>query len=134
MADFQLDHNLSHRLAPELRALGHGCVTARDLGLEGADDDLHLTTATDAGRILVTHNRRDFIALHRVWHRWSRRWGAGERHAGILVLLPQKPELSELAAAQALDAIASRTVLVNQLYEYTRPPQSQWRHEHGFTV
>ncbi len=123
MASFQLDHNLSRRLAPALRAFGQDCVAARDLGLEGADDDIQLTTATDAGRILVTHNRKDFIALHRAWRRWSRHWGVTERHGGILVLLPQKPELP------ILDEVVAGHAIAGELHEYLRPPGARWRHE-----
>lgn len=128
MARFFLDHNVSHRLAPALRRLGHDVVTARDLGLEGADDDQQLTAATDAARVLVTHNRKDFIALHRAWHRWSRRWGVEAAHGGILVLLPQKPELPVAAAARALDEAITRYRVANELLEYTRPPLPRWRH------
>ena len=65
MARFLLDHNVSRRLVGELHLLGHDAETARDLGLGRADDDQLLTAATDAGRVLVTHNGQDFRALHR---------------------------------------------------------------------
>ncbi len=65
MVRFYLDHNVSLHLAPALIALGHDVATARDLGLTGADDDIHLSTATDDSRILVTHDRQDFVLLHR---------------------------------------------------------------------
>ena len=129
MARFLLDHNVSRRLVSELHLLGHDAETARDLGLGRADDDQLLTAATDAGRVLVTHNGQDFRALHRAWHRWSRRWGAREAHGGILVLRPQRPELPVAEAARVLDEAVGRYQLANALFEYTRPPAARWRHE-----
>lgn len=125
---FHLDHNIARDLAPALQLLGHDAVTARDLGLERADDDLHLTAATDAGRILVTYNRKDFITLHRVWHRWSRRWGASERHGGILILSQNRP-LPIMDEARLLDEFVGRQPVAGELYEYLKPPVARWRRE-----
>ncbi len=128
VASFLLDHNVSRHLLPPLRRLGHDALSARDLGLDRVDDDILLTVATDAGRILVTHNGGDFIVLHRVWRRWSRRWGAREEHAGILIL-PQRPALPTPETAGVLDALAVRGALANELFEYRKPPASHWRQE-----
>ena len=126
VASFLLDHNLSRHLLPPLRRLGHDALSARDLGLDRVDDDILLTVATDAGRILVTHNGGDFIVLHRVWRRWSRRRGAREEPAGILIL-PQRPALPNPDAADALNAIAARGALANELFEYRKPPANHWQ-------
>lgn len=125
---FHLDHNIARDLVLALRLLGHDAVTARDLGLERADDDLHLTAATDAGRIFVTYNRNDFIALHRVWQRWSRRWGASERHGGILILSQNRP-LSVAEEARVLDELVVAQAVTGELYEYLKPPAARWRRE-----
>ncbi len=124
MARFYLDHNVSLHLVPALIALGHDAATARDLGLTGADDDMHLTTASDDGRILVTHDRQDFVLLHRAWHRWSRRWGVTAAHAGILVI-PQAPRLPLPDAARELDRAAGWP-LANELLIYRRGHLRLW--------
>lgn len=81
MAAFYLDHNVAVQVAHMLRAAGHDIVTARDLGLDHASDDEHLLTAAQQVRILVSHNRADFVLLHTAWQRWTAAWQAGQRKA-----------------------------------------------------
>ena len=49
-------------------------MTAWDLGLTAADDDVHLWEAAVTDRILVAHNADDFILLHKAWRRWLAGW------------------------------------------------------------
>jgi len=51
----------------ELRRLGHDVRTTRDEGNadEGVPDEEVLRFAIASGRAVITHNRRDFIRLHR---------------------------------------------------------------------
>ena len=87
MADFYLDNDVSLRLAPLLRSVGHRVTTTRELGLSGASDDAQLLTAAWNGWILITHNRRDFMMLHDAWRTWPAAFGlALPPHPGILVL------------------------------------------------
>jgi hypothetical protein len=100
-------------------------VTARELGLEDADDDVHLLVALQDGRILVTHNGDDFILLHRAWRRWTQFWRVSQPHAGILII-PQAPHLSPTRATDELDRIQARAVLANELYEYEWRTSRDW--------
>ena len=132
MARFQLDHNVSHQLALELRRSGHDVVTAWDLGLQEADDDVHLAIAADEARVFITHNGGDFRLLHKAWRRWAQRWRVAEAHAGILVV-PQRPlvPIAELAVLldEFLVTSAGRTrALANELYTYDRTAGA-WLHE-----
>ncbi len=128
MANFYLDHNVSHQLAHALRALGHGVDTAYGLRLDAADDDEQLATAALSGRILVTHNRRDFILLHRAWFRWARLWGVTNvQHHGIL-MIPDAPRLPTPDAARALDIIDGQP-LTNLLLQYRLGPPAHWQTE-----
>ncbi|HEX5506266.1 MAG TPA: DUF5615 family PIN-like protein [Thermomicrobiales bacterium] len=128
MARFHLDHNVSMALTALLRAAGHDTVTAGDLGLQRADDDVHLAEAAEAGRIFVTHNRTDFVLLHRAWHRWSRRWGVHRPHAGILVI-PQAPHLQPAQAAVEVEGIVRQAPISGELYIYDWQAGTGWRRE-----
>jgi predicted nuclease of predicted toxin-antitoxin system len=71
-----------------LRLLGHDVLTTRDTGQanEGIPDDDVLNFATLDGRAVLTHNRKDFIKLHRT----------KPDHAGIIVCT-QNPDFAALA-------------------------------------
>lgn len=55
------------------------CLTSEEAGMKRAPDDEQLRFAADAGRILITANRRDFARLHSQWMR------EGKHHAGIVI-------------------------------------------------
>lgn len=57
-----------------LRLLGHDVLTAQDDGRAGAPDPDVLARAHALGRVVLSHNRRDFERLHR----------QGADHSGIL--------------------------------------------------
>lgn len=138
MARFHLDHNVSHQIAELLRTRGHDVLTAWDLGLMFADDDVHLWTAADDNRIVVTHNRDDFRLLHKAWHRWFFLWTAAQigngisavkpSHSGIIVV-PQAPHLSPAAVATEIDALVARVSLVDQFYWYDWQSGRGWMQE-----
>ncbi len=127
MARFPLDENVSATIAARLRALGHDVATAGDLGLLGADDEVHLLAAEKTDRILVTHNRDDFRLLHRAWRLWARDWGVRRSHAGVLVI-PQAPHWSPQHAATEVDLI-SRLPLRDELYTYDWQGSRGWQQE-----
>ena len=126
MARFQRDHNVSRQIADLLRARGHDVVTARELGLEDAADDVHMLAAIQASRVFVTHNRADFVLLHYAWRRWTAAWRVSRPHRGILVV-PQPPHLSPARVADELHAIQAAVSLVDELYEY------EWQTGLGWT-
>ena len=122
MPRFHLDHNVSQKISPLLRTMGHDVVTARDLRMEAAGDEEHLLVAANSVRTLVTSNVKDFRLLHDAWQRWSQDWGIEKRHAGILII----PD-TWLApyATQQLDAFIQITSsVVNELHEWNH----LWRH------
>ena len=49
MADLYADHNIALPLVRLLRNRHHMVITARDIGLDHARDDLHLLTAAERG-------------------------------------------------------------------------------------
>lgn len=140
MARFHLDHNVSNRIATVLRDHGHDVVTAWDLGLMGADDDVHLSVATDDRRVLVTQNKDDFILLHRAWRRWSALWRAANLQAGInvvpyphtgILIIPQSPHMTPDEAAMAVHhlILLSAVSLDDELYRYDWQTGQGWVRE-----
>lgn len=126
MASLYLDdHNVSLHLAPPLRAVGHDVVMARDLGLTRLTDEAQLLSAVRAGRVLITHNRRDFTLLHDAWLTWPAAFGlALPPHPGILVLDPAPHE----TLSGALDALLAATLsapLANEIFWWHR--RDGWR-------
>ncbi len=69
---FLLDEHVPVAIAQGLRRRGIDVTTAVASGLKGADDDILLEFARQAGRFLVTQDE-DFLRLH----------SSGLRHAGL---------------------------------------------------
>ena len=87
-AAFYIDNDVSLRLVPRLREQGHSVITTAERGLAEAKDPIQLLTAALDGRILLTHNQKDFILLHEAWHCWAAPWGLPVQptHGGIIVI------------------------------------------------
>lgn len=93
-----------------LRRLGHDVLTTHDTGKSnaGVPDEEVLRYATENSRAILTHNRQDFIRLHR----------QNPGHAGIIVCT-DNPDFPALAARvhaelQKFDSLASQLVRVNR--------------------
>jgi predicted nuclease of predicted toxin-antitoxin system len=74
-----LDHDVDVSLAERLRRRGHDVLTTREVGNAEASDEFQLAYATTEERVFVTHNRRDFRQLHRLWTE------GGRIHHGIII-------------------------------------------------
>lgn len=79
-----LDHNVDPSLAINLRSRGFDTIVAQEMGMDKASDEEHLRYAARAGRVLITHDLRDFARLAEAWYQ------RGTSHAGI-VLVGQPP-------------------------------------------
>jgi hypothetical protein len=77
MARFYANENFPRQVVEGLRALGHDVETSRDAGHGGCamSDEAVLQYALQTDRIVVTLNRRHFVALH----------AAGLEHRGMIV-------------------------------------------------
>lgn len=73
-----LDEDVDPALAAVLRQRDYDAVQVNEKGRSGRTDRDQLAFAAAAGRVLVTHNRNDFLALAADW------MGAGAPHAGIV--------------------------------------------------
>lgn len=137
MVAFYLDSDVGQELAALLEAQGEDASTAAREGLRSAADDEHLWRASEQRRVLVTHNRRDFVMLHEAWLRWSSAWGVERYHAGILVI-PQPPELPIARSAHDLSRfVKSGRQLTNEPYRRrvgdARASWERWRVGVGWT-
>lgn len=85
---FYLDENVKEQLAAVLIALGVDAVSTWQMGRKGASDFMQLLFAAQEGRVVVTHDSKDFQQLHGAWLAWAAAWGAtaAARHSGILII------------------------------------------------
>lgn len=120
MAAFYLDNDVSNEAVGLLETKGHEVLHTRRHGQARATDDQQLLTALRLNRILVTHNARDFILVHRAWRLWPSAFGADwPQHPGILII-PQPADLPTPQAAVALDRfVRSGRPLLDRLYRLT---------------
>jgi predicted nuclease of predicted toxin-antitoxin system len=112
MARFLCDEDFDATIGAALRVRGHDVLRHQEdpAAPRGEPDAEVLARALAAERILLTHNRTDFIRLHR----------AGARHAGILTL-PQDPD-AEGAADRIEALLATHPRLKDRLFRVHRPP------------
>ena len=121
MAAFYIDHDVAQEVARLLRVNGHNVVTVRDLRTPRDRDAQHLLLAAIQGRILITHNARDYQLLHDAWLRWQVHWSLATPHAGIAILPHVPPKIAFPAILGLLDSPHS---LPNELYTFK--PATGW--------
>lgn len=96
-----LDECVSKRLVIRMRWRGFHVTTAGEVGLLEASDDRQFSYAAQHSLLLITHNRRHFIALHNQYMR-------GERtHHGLLVLPFTPVQILDIRVAICLDWISA---------------------------
>lgn len=81
-----LNENVAIQLVALLSQRGIEAVHTLNVGNRGVSDEVQLEYAAKQGYILLTHNRRHFRRLHRVWVE------RGQNHAGIIVVGYAEPE------------------------------------------
>jgi hypothetical protein len=75
---------------------------------------VHVRSAAENGRILVTHNKRDFLLLHAAWVDWM----TGYPHSGILIMKQQRLLVPQMA--HAIDSfVTGGRDMANRAYEWT---------------
>ena len=90
---FYLDEDVPHTVADVGAALGLDHLSAKDAqSCLPQDDPIHLRTAAQDRRILVTYNRNDFLVATRD------AFSSGGPHAGLLILTHKLPRDSTRVA------------------------------------
>jgi len=87
---FYLNENIPLRLVDLLSKEKIYALHTIEAGNQGATDEFQLEFATNNGLILVTHNRKDFRKLHKIW------LNKGKFHNGIIVMNHAEPEILAL--------------------------------------
>jgi hypothetical protein len=95
----------------ELRQLGHDVLTIQETGKAGqrSPDEEVLMTATEAGRIVLTLNRKHFFRLHR----------EHPDHAGIVACTVDQDFVRQ--ASRIHEAVQAAGDLNGQLIRVNRP-------------
>jgi hypothetical protein len=112
VARFYSNENIAAQVVEQLRGLGHEVLTSVEAGKANSSvpDAEVLRFAASEGRILLSHNRRHFLQLHR--HRAA-------SHAGI-VLCTFDPDFA--GQARRIDAaVMDQPEMTNQLIRVNRP-------------
>lgn len=111
MARFYTDEQFPFPVVRFLRAFGHDVLTVQEAGNanQGIPDEDVLAFAIDDNRIILTLNRDDFIALHRLQ----------PDHTGIIVCT--RDQNWENLAIRINEAISSFETLNGQLIRVYRP-------------
>ncbi len=130
---FALDENVSRDVALVLRAEDHKIESAVELGRLRLSDVQVLVRAAESDQVLVTHNRRDFVALHEAWMTWRARWeleveravGApvSLSHHGGIALVPGLSSRELAVALRQFDGLHG--ALDDRLFEWSR--EQGWR-------
>jgi hypothetical protein len=82
-----LNENVPLRLTDMLLQHGIHAEHTIKVGNQGVSDEMQLEYAANKGYILVTHNRKDFRQLHKLWIK------KGKFHNGIIVMKHDEPEI-----------------------------------------
>ena len=112
MARFYSNENIAFAVVTELRRLGHDVLTSLDAGKANAavPDPEVLAFASAENRILLSHNRRHFLDLHR------RR---GAAHMGMVLCTFDRDFLALAqrihAAVASTDDMRDQVVRINRL-------------------
>lgn len=113
MVTFYADEDFPGPATAALRALGYDVLTVQQDGRAGfgiPDPDV-LARGTQLGRVVLTKNRKHYIALH----------AASPLHAGIVAI---KDEMDRAALAARIHAAVSAVPsMAGQLVRVNRPPR-----------
>jgi hypothetical protein len=105
------------RLVALLRSAGHDVTLPVDVGLAGANDDLHFAHALNSGRLLLTRNPKDFEPL----------LAGRSDHPGVLAIYFDNDPTRDMTAAEVVRAIdnliSAGIVLTGGLH-----PLNHWRY------
>lgn len=113
MARLYADENFPRPAVSALRALGHDVLTALDAGQadRGIPDEDVLAFSHARGRVVLTHNRKHFRALH----------ASGQPHSGIVICTEDR---NFVALASRIDAsLAILDDPTGVLIRVNRPPR-----------
>ena len=83
------EDSMDSDLVRAVRVRGIDALTAHDLGLIGAPNEVQMSSAAANGRVLYSFNVKDFITLHTAY------LAEGREHAGIILTQQQRYSVGE---------------------------------------
>lgn len=97
---FYIDEQSDKAIARALRQHGADVVRGVDIGLEGADDDIHLEVAVEQQRAIITRDR-DFLRLAA---EGNPHWGIlyAQQHTGLKRVIRSVLAIHEQRTAEQL--------------------------------
>ena len=110
LAKLYLDEDVSVEVAKLLRAGQCDALTTAGAKRLGASDRDQLEFSTSEGRVLVTHNRRDFERLARI------RFEASMSHGGLIIAVRRPPRLMADRILQILNRFSSDEMVDRIVY------------------
>ena len=110
MASLYADEDFPHPVVERLQVLGQDVLTAQDAGRanQKIPDAQVIAYAAKLGRAVLTHNRRDYVRLHK----------SSSQHAGIIICT-HNPDRDALAQ-RIHEALEKTTDMHGQLIRITR--------------
>ncbi len=91
------EDSLSKPLVKLLKKAGHDVLTVNEVGLSGKSDLIVLNYARETERIIITHNCKDFEALHK----------GNIAHSGIFAIRNDSNYSKNMSRQDILKAIAN---------------------------
>ncbi len=109
-----IDENIPQRTARALRELGYDVLTLQEDGKAGKryPDESVLRDATSLGRVVVTHDRKDFRRLHSK---------GGIRHWGIVLCTQDRDPMRLATNIHA--ALSNKATMDGEVVNVYRPVQ-----------
>jgi len=118
MASLYFDADIKPTFRLLLEPRGHDVLTTQERGHIAALDAAQLVTATQLGRVLITHNGKDFRTLCQAWSLWRQGWGLDPtEHAGVIAI-PQQTLLPYTQAAAAVGRLLGERHIWNELWYF----------------
>jgi len=110
MARLYGDEDFANAVVVELRRLGHDVITAQQAGQANQyfPDSHQLAYATGLGRVILTHNKWDYVRLHR----------RVRPHAGIIACSRDPNYVAQ--AGKIHQVLLANPNLANQLIRITK--------------
>lgn len=94
-----LDNHYSPLIAIRLRENGHDAIGAKQRGWDREEDEPLLGICADEGRVLVTNDVADFMAISRTWA------AAGRSHPGLIFTSDASMPRSRNTIGRYVDAL-----------------------------
>lgn len=126
MARLLADEDVYAALIHGIRDRGHDVTAVVDYPNRGAADHYWMLSAATERRIILTHNWRHFLMLHRAWIDWPVAWNTNPvpEHEGIIAV-PQKDMVTAVQVVVAIQELLDEHAPLTNRY-FRMVPSRGW--------